>query len=1841
MAGRPATISDLFTPMQSIQTCMEKNAEAVDSGIKTLNESVLGCASSMGTASKVFKKSVDTFRVQVGNSLKSFRKMNEKSIANAAEAVSKAIAGAMGGVAAASAAAASASAAPMGMIAEGMQQNAITMTNMLNEVVSIGKTVSQIKKSVKKNAKGVSPAAKLKEGAAPKKEEAPKKEKGSKFQGLKDLGDAASAFKDISLKDAIMMKMKVKRVLAAAREMEDFGKGFDAKNAEALAKTLKTLGESAASFIVDLGKVMVLAPFAMATAAMLKPTISLVASAVEPIADEDVNKYDGAAATLYDLAIGVSKFVARLALVTPLAPIAIIGAALLNPIISLTVKAIEPIADENYSKYDGAADTLDLIAGSSLKFTAAMALNTILAPIAMVGAALFGLLLLETKFVFGIVSDKQTQKDLATGSDVLEGMGSATLKFTASMALSVIFAPIAMVGVALSALVVGGSASLFSSIGNKQTSQDIRRGAWTVEVMSLAILGFTLSMLATTMILRYMITGGGEKVDWMNVVAVASILPMFGVMVGSAFVFKKIGDNWADITLGSFAVAIMSVATVMFSLSLLVTYMITKSIVGDVFSDGKFDMQNVAALACIVPVFGLMLGANAVYKRLGDEKSVRKTLMGGLSIIVMSISLISFAGAMWVTHQMTKNIVKNGEKADLLALTLDVAVFALMLGGNYVFRRLGKESTVKKTIAGGVSVIAMSVGLVTFAGAMWVTHQMTKNIISNANGADIGAVIADVAVFALMLGGNYIFRRLGKDKTVKDSLKGLVSIAAMSAGIIMFSGAMWVSHKIAKKIVGDADAASIVTTLGIFALMVGSVFIFKFAGGALADIAKGTAGMILMAVGIGAFGFGLSFFTDAVKDCKWWQLIALPALVLAFGVEFAALGIPMVAGFVALGSAAVAAMGLAMIPFGYGLGKYAGYVKEAGLDLKTVGEMAGLLMLFGIEFSLLGPLSPLIAMADVAMGIMGVTLIVFGKGIGSYANSVRESKIDWKTLGKMAGLIALFGVEFAAIGPLSPLILAADAAIGIMGGSLLLIGKGVGEYAGAINKSKVNVKTIITMAGIIGTFALEFSALALVSGFIATGSAAAAAMGGALLSMGKGLQEFAAAKLNPKSIKVFSEMMITLRDTFAVMAGSGEASGKGGILGSFIRGAIATFTPSGVEKGIAVSKKMGEALYSIAKGLVQFQNGIGDQITDKQFMKDFADSVSTTVSSIATAFETVGNSWTTKKSPKPHTIFGKLFRDMTFGLFDDKTKNAVEEGIKAVRGMGDSLKDIANGLKEYKDLVPNEKDAGWVGQVGSNIALMLDALVEPLRKFGTTEEDINVATAQASSINQGFGAIEKISASTMNYNSKKVDIARAMENVGQIGTLISGMAQGIKTFAEIDPKKDIGSAFDIDDDWHLTGNGGGMIGNIQQMLCGFFPAFILMGKKLYETGTFDEVVEAAKYEDHWYGSRKTQDAKTEKKSYVGMAIEAASGIGGIIRDFAEGMKMMNEAYPDSSKLTTGVGNVIRAISAVFTGFGTIGYKVKTGAGGIEPVLPNGMGSEFNFGLVDSRVTYILRSDNSNRIADLSSAITEAVKGFGESMKTLKDQMPTATEVNKNMQMYMLTLMNISSSALVMSDHTAADTALIYDNKGITSYQLTNLNANMLSQANSNAKEMKSIMGYVSGMSKTADGLSDTAGKKFTTFATQLTSGMNTLASAKNNITSATAFMATLIKAKNNNVFDNIATNTERIAQAFNSINSNIMKPYAEMIAGMGEMAKRTGATKSVLDDVRDLIVEMIENIKELGSVKVEYGKKQETVERTDKTGGGVQNVKVDTTVSLEGLTAQALNNLAAAIREKL
>src|SRR5574344_269625 len=80
MAGKPATISDLFSPMNSIKTCMDSHGSAIEENLMQVNESVLHCAGKLSATNKLFKSAAKSMEKTVIDSMKELNNAMQKQV---------------------------------------------------------------------------------------------------------------------------------------------------------------------------------------------------------------------------------------------------------------------------------------------------------------------------------------------------------------------------------------------------------------------------------------------------------------------------------------------------------------------------------------------------------------------------------------------------------------------------------------------------------------------------------------------------------------------------------------------------------------------------------------------------------------------------------------------------------------------------------------------------------------------------------------------------------------------------------------------------------------------------------------------------------------------------------------------------------------------------------------------------------------------------------------------------------------------------------------------------------------------------------------------------------------------------------------------------------------------------------------------------------------------------------------------------------------------------------------------------------------------------------------------------------------------------------------------------------------------------------------------------------------------------------------------------------------------------------------------------------------------------------------------------------------------------------
>lgn len=2053
--------------MQSIQTCMESQGTAINTNLVSINNAIMGCASSLSDAASVITAATDDVKDANMRSMKDLNKAIEKqtsSVTKSGDKLTKSIkknisdlgkgvttlsdelkslkklteemkdqisqttastvglGGSMGGA----------------IVEVGVQvmnltsvtssiRSALKLSNL--ELIKIANNTKKLeKKGIKtKSGDGIGFFKKL---LASKEERQAKKVKIPEVNGGKNVGEIVNAMADaavkmdkISLAKSILLKMKIRGVFDAFFETvnkhEKSMTPAKMKQYEVGVKSMNKISTEIIDLARNLAGVSLISLPAKIGAKTAKKLIKGTLDAVQPLTKaKNIAQTLIATKTLYKISDTLVKFTAKMALLTPIAPIALIGMLLTGFLIKEARWALKPLSTaKNLAKVLVATKTLDKISTSMLFFTAKMALLTVLAPVAMAGLLLTKLVIMEANWALKPLSKITATKKYVTAALNLELIGKSMLWFNAAMALNSILAVPALVGMGLTAIVLKGANMLFKNLGNKKNSMDIRSGVYNMLLISAAMITFTLTVLATTMITKYIITGGTDKIDWKNIVSFVGSVGVFALMFGTYKLFQKLGDKRSSdkVRRGAVATLLMSAAILSFSVALFVTHILTKQIVKN--WKGGVDPW---AIVGDVAAYGLMLGSYLLFKRIGKDDNVRKVMAAGAAILVMSLGLVAFSAALYITHQISKRVVKDWKGGvDWKAAVMDLAVFGLMLGSLWVYKKIGKDDNVKKAFAGFGAITAMSLGLVIFSAALWISNAIVGKMWKTSDGKmDWGSAIKTVSVFALLFGSLWIFKKAGSGDNMKQIMKGAAAVGVMSLALALFGlcliPPLKVIDQVSKKALiamplllgsllfivnkagsgdnmkqimkGSAAVSVMGIALGVFGFGIGfytksladakmetmimmpvllGLFVLEFtiAGKFWTDILKGTLVVSAMAVGLGVFGFGIKFYVDAIKDIGWKQVGMMAALIGIFGVEFALLGIPAVAAFVALGSAAVAAMGVGLLSFGFGVGKYATTIEKVS-SWRQIGMMAALIGIFGLEFALLGPLSPAIIGAGVAFTVMGASLIPFGHGVGEYAMALEQT--TWGQIGKMAALIGIFGLEFSLIGPMTPAIIMASAAFTTMGFALRPFGKGVGAFMKPIQNMKF--ADIAKMAGIIGIFGLEFTLLGPAVPFVLLGSLAVTTIAGAIKKLGQALQEWTKAKIDQKQLDLICVSIDRLKLAFMGQP-KGESGGGGGIKGFFkkigkavsgaitgtfelapirtsasaieiISGAlsklgralqnwndvnideaklnilcmsidriklafqgpakgrendtkgffrrlqnkftgsmfeqfdlarmrvtaeamttagitikrlakgmqewsnsnidvekitelstvliavrdifsilggndkeknavekgwfgrpIASYKPSDATRGAIEAKKMGTALKEIAKGLTEFYDTYGTKFSKPEYMEEFTKSIVETITSVSGAFKTIGDAWLGKEIQELETQSGKEYSRI-FKFFVG-SKNAIQEGIKSVKGIGDAITDIAKGMKSFKELV-NAKDNTWITDVANGVATLLTGIQEPLIKFGTTDESFDLSIGQAKThaqkIGQGMVAVHEASEQTLNYNKHKVDVTKALENVGNIGKMMEGMAAIVKALSDKKIADSIGTPGEIKDDWSIEG-GDGMTKNMQVLTCGAISVFWKLGEKLKNGGVIYDIEasskttrEASLLTASGKSTTELNVKKTPSKTYFGMAVEAANGIGGIISGIAEGFSAMAKvAKPD--QILDVSAKVVNAIGAVLTAFGTIGISVtdKYIDQKAHELYPSMLGdSELTkkFGKIGNlrRILYF-KDDKPAEWDKVTSNIKTIATGLATATKTLATEQGSFKFISSNPTIIFEPAANIMMMCTMFGEREQDTTYTFYNNGKEMKYTLKPVTTKSLNAATGIANKYQTLVTKMKNMSDTAANIKPANGKNFTNFTTQLISGMNSLAKASNNIDKSQRFVDSLRNAVKERVFENISSNTQKIANAINSINNDIMKPYAEMIAGFGKLVSEDKAkTAKALEDIKKTIEEIVETINKNG-----------------------------------------------------
>ena len=658
-----------------------------------------------------------------------------------------------------------------------------------------------------------------------------------------------------------------------------------------------------------------------------------------------------------------------------------------------------------------------------------------------------------------------------------------------------------------------------------------------------------------------------------------------------------------------------------------------------------------------------------------------------------------------------------GDKTENAALSFGTSIETIMEGFREVDSRKLKEDAesvnlLKKTLLGfGITLL--------LAAPLYGIAMITS--------------VPFIATTMAMIG--LAFRAFPDEKKTREASR---SLFYTGLGIITLAGAFVVWDK------ANFDAMNIgasLLTIGV----VGTVFALIGAFGEK-QIKEGATAVMLMGASIVVFAASMAIFNALLGGDPMSLIInvgMVAASVAALGLVYYGLGT--FSSNILLGSLAVGAIGLSLIPLAFGMNLIMGI----DWDWEKMAQFGTTLLGLGLIYAGAGLVAPLIVLGAISFGLIGSSLMALHAGMEKFMGmdpaSLAFFTDDYNEDGSaFESLMVSLGNGAAKVASFTNL-LGAGAMAGI-GLALQELSAGIKPFVGTDN---LFVKAINEdLGGTIATFLEQlttpFIALAqgksdpsgslmgLVFGAdmgltdAMQGARSVASMGSALQAITTGIAPFTGDN---------NQFMKALTKSFTKPDGT-TGVGLGAVIGTFITelttpfiatlggesvesdsliGKIfgADFSMSKVQAGASSVASMGGALQSISDGIKPFvgQDNMLVKALTQQIKMPGVDGKMTTVTGIGSV---IGHFITALTVPFQTAAGDGASNDswMSAIFGADFSMNKAEEGAISVKAMGDALVSIGKGIKPFVG-DNNPMKAALTNGLAGNIAEFISAITVP------------------------------------------------------------------------------------------------------------------------------------------------------------------------------------------------------------------------------------------------------------------------------------------------------------------------------------------------------------------------------------------------------------------------------------------------------------------------------------------------------------------------------------------------
>jgi hypothetical protein len=321
-----------------------------------------------------------------------------------------------------------------------------------------------------------------------------------------------------------------------------------------------------------------------------------------------------------------------------------------------------------------------------------------------------------------------------------------------------------------------------------------------------------------------------------------------GLILGLGLAISVIGLMAVPIILGSIALSTMGVGLMIFSVGLIAFALAIKlieSIFEDLTQAGIIAGSVILGLGLALSVLGL-LAAPII---LG---SVALSMMG-VSLVIFSIGLVAFAGAVKLIESIFDDLTQAGIIAGGIILGLGLAYSIIGVMAPLVI--LG---AVSMTLM-GATLLVFSVGLLAFAGAVKLTMSALGSDVDSL-GDKVGSVLTGIGTAFGEIGLQIIQITLGSAAMI---LMG-ASLLIAGVGLAAFGGALALLNN-KGLIIKDDDGKETIKGLGVLEAIATSMSNIGWTFLTEPWALLGIASSIGMGVSLAAIGMGLTLAGDAMS----------------------------------------------------------------------------------------------------------------------------------------------------------------------------------------------------------------------------------------------------------------------------------------------------------------------------------------------------------------------------------------------------------------------------------------------------------------------------------------------------------------------------------------------------------------------------------------------------------------------------------------------------------------------------------------------------------------------------------------------------------------------------------------------------------------------------------------------------------------------------------------------------------------------------------------------------------------------------------------------------------------